>query len=151
LLPSQHFIYIFFFFFFSFSFFRYIEETFSHNPLLPSNPTDKYKVRLFIERNNKLVPSMYKLLKNDSIDNQNELTSVLKSLSIDLSRFGGTGPFAIGSQFTLADIAFIPFFERIIVNLKHYRNFDIPHTEEFKRLHAWADACFARDSVKATR
>jgi glutathione S-transferase len=65
-----------------------------------------------------------------------------------MERFGPGhhGPWWLGDTFSLADIAFYPFFERFPV-LAHYRGFEIPET--CRGIAAWLDAMRERDSVRA--
>jgi glutathione S-transferase len=46
------------------------------------------------------------------------------------------GPYAVGDQFTLADIAFIPIIERIITLGGHYAGLVVPVSEEYKKFHS---------------
>lgn len=59
------------------------------------------------------------------------------------------GPFYLGKQFSVADIAVAPYFDRMIV-LKHYRDFEVPH-DDIVKWHEWSTNVLARPSVAATR
>jgi len=53
------------------------------------------------------------------------------------------GPYFLGDQFSIADIALLPFLERFSVSLKHYRGFDIfavPNTDRIKLFYEKASA-----------
>eukprot|EP00163_Fabomonas_tropica_P029710 TRINITY_DN647_c0_g1_i1.p1 TRINITY_DN647_c0_g1~~TRINITY_DN647_c0_g1_i1.p1 ORF type:complete len:122 (-),score=38.67 TRINITY_DN647_c0_g1_i1:76-441(-) len=61
------------------------------------------------------------------------------------------GPFVFGDRFTVADIAFVPFIERMEKILCKYRNITIPPAnDECARLRTWYAACKARPSVATT-
>jgi hypothetical protein len=47
------------------------------------------------------------------------------------------GPYAMGDQFTLADIAFIPFFERLLTVGGFYSGLTIPNTPEYFKTISW--------------
>lgn len=36
------------------------------------------------------------------------------------------GPYFLGNVYTLVDIAFLPHFDRTVILLKHYRNYEVP-------------------------
>lgn len=57
------------------------------------------------------------------------------------------GPFYLGDQFTVADVALAPYFDRMIV-LEHYRNFVVPTDSKWNE---WGANVLARPSVAATR
>ena len=56
------------------------------------------------------------------------------------------GPYWLGAEFSLADIAFYPWFEQVCV-LERYRGFQMPG--ECNRLIAWWEAVSARSAVRA--
>lgn len=59
------------------------------------------------------------------------------------------GPFLCGEHFTLADIAAIPFFERLALTLPHFHAHDA--LAPFPRTREWMATVMARPSVVATR
>lgn len=59
---------------------------------------------------------------------------------------GYRGPFYLGEQFTVADIAVAPYFDRMIV-LEHYRNFTVDEPKWCQ----WSENVLKRPSVAATR
>jgi len=58
---------------------------------------------------------------------------------------GAGGPWWLGETFTLADVAFYPFFERLPV-LAHYRDFTLP--DGCTGLVRWIDTMRTRASVQ---
>lgn len=58
------------------------------------------------------------------------------------------GPYLCGEHFTLADIAAIPFFERLALTLPHFREHDA--LAPFPRTREWMATVTARPSVAAT-
>lgn len=61
------------------------------------------------------------------------------------------GPFFLGSQFSLADIRFIPFVERQIASLAYFKGCDLRDPDTFPSLCAWLDAMERRPSYLATK
>jgi glutathione S-transferase len=59
------------------------------------------------------------------------------------------GPFYLGEQFSCADIALAPYFDRMVV-LEHYRDFAVP-PQRCPQWHRWSSAVLERPSVAATR
>lgn len=125
------------------------------NPLLPEAAADRFRARFLIDKfGSKLIGALFKLLKDpDKAQWQtatSELLTVLSDLSAEIGKNAAAGPFFFGSQFTLTDIAFFPFLERVVVVLGHYRNFVLPETADFAALRKWYDACLQRPAVQIT-
>ena len=57
------------------------------------------------------------------------------------------GPYLMGEDFTLADVHLLPFFSRLVVSLRHFKDYAVP-PGRFSRLLAWYLACMARPSVQ---
>ena len=60
------------------------------------------------------------------------------------------GPFHGGPMPNMVDIMLLPHAFRIGVILKHFRGFDVPQAERWKRYHYWLSATLEIDSVKQT-
>ena len=56
----------------------------------------------------------------------------------------------MGSEFTFADIACIPWALRFDA-IEHYRGFSIPQTPEYAKFRQWITFCTQRDSIRRTR
>ena len=125
------------------------------NPLQPPSAEGVTEMKRLISKFTSgkydIVGSMYQLLwEVDSVDRQKDLTSKLLAsyaeLSKDLQAHGG--PYLMGSQFTLVDVALIPFVDRALVLLPHYKSFELPDTAAFQPLRAWRQAYQSRPSWK---
>ena len=57
-------------------------------------------------------------------------------------------PYAMGENFTLADVLTYPWIERWVV-LGHYLDFNID--EKFKKIHEWTARVQERETIKASR
>jgi Glutathione S-transferase len=57
------------------------------------------------------------------------------------------GPYFLGNQFTLADLHILPFIQRLVVSLRHWKGYSLPQ-DKFSRLLDWFSLCLERESVK---
>ena len=120
---------------------------------MPQQPLERALARIWIDyANTRFNPTVYKLLREVDPVKQNELVNELTNVFRYMEKEGlrklGDGPFWMGKNLTLVDLAFYPFFERLC-NLKHYRDFDIP--VECDQIQQWIDFMSLRDSVQKIR
>ena len=118
----------------------WVDETLAPNvnPLQPSSAEGKAAMKALIEKYTSgqfdLVAPMYKILVEENAEKQQELFSSLlaayEELGRDVTKSGG--PFLLGQQFTLADVALIPFVQRPFVLLDHYKGLKVPHNDQLK-------------------
>lgn len=116
---------------------EYLNEVYAGNKLLPEDPAERALARILATRVDGLVSIMFQLLKsNPEEDPQREkelLKEVQKQLQvIDNQVKISQGPFLFGKSWTLADIAYIPFVERVSFVLglffkKDIRDFGLPY------------------------
>lgn len=131
---------------------EYLEEVFPKPPLLPSDPAAKAIARIWIDyANTRLVPAFNKLLRGkDSTEQEQGRREFLEALLYleqeGISKLSGNGPYWLGENFSLVDISFYPWFERLPV-LEHFRNFTLP--TETPRLQEWWNVVRDRESIKA--
>ena len=59
------------------------------------------------------------------------------------------GPYLCGEAFTLADAAALPFFERLVFSLSHYKKIDA--LAPYPRTSAWLRTAMGRRSFEVTR
>ena len=130
---------------------EYLEEVFPTPPLLPRDPAQRARARIFIQYcDGKFLPTAYKLLMEQDLSRRTELFQEAESQLRFLERESigsGDGPYWLGPDLSLVDIAYYPFFERFCV-FRHYRGLDIP--EDCPRLRTWLDLMQRRKSAKAT-
>jgi len=117
--------------------------------LLPSEPAARATLRLWNEHlDTQLAPAHFTLLMN-----KNETQAVAKeeALRLALQRYeeGIVGPYLLGDAFTLADAAALPFFERLVFSLEHFKA--ARPLDDFPRTKAWFKHASARASFEATR
>ena len=126
---------------------EYLAESQSSS-LLPSSPLEKAKMRLAIDHlDSNLNPAFFTFFANkDSSKDQSLSESFNQSLDT-VEDFLKSRPFLCSQTMTLADIAYIPFFERMSTALSHFKNFEIDPVR-FENVCGWMKRVFDRPSFK---
>ena len=120
--------------------------------LMPVAASDRAMLRLLNDHvDNTLCPAQFTFLMNQNnpekdIELIEALESAMEILQQSIETTGG--PYLMGKEFTLADIHVLPFFLRLVVSLKHFKNYELPHSK-FQILMDWFELCSSRNSVKA--
>ena len=131
---------------------EYLEEVFPEPRLLPREPGRRALARIWIDyANTRLVPAFAQLLRAETPDHEAEgrkaLGEALAFIEREaLARSPDGGPYWLGADVSLVDLAFYPWFERLPA-VDRLRGFSIP--AELTRLRAWIEAVQARDAVRA--
>ncbi len=132
---------------------EYLEEVFPAARLMPHDPAERAWLRIWVDyANTQFLPWFYKLLLEQDPQHQAEHADTLNARldALEQDALAHTaGPYFLGEQASLADIAFYPFFERLPV-LAHYRGFPLPEArrEQLPRLNRWLEAMRARPAVQ---
>ena len=129
---------------------EYLDEAYPEPALMPAEPGRRALARIWIDYANvKYTPSVYKFLMEQDDEKRAALRAdaeaVLRFMETEGMRKLGDGPYWMGQDLTLVDLAYYPFFERLCV-LEHYRDFGIP--DDCTRLKAWVETIRFRPSVK---
>ena len=131
---------------------EYLEEVFPEPRLLPRAPAKRALARVWIDfANTRLAPAFGKVLwaatPADREAGKIELGAALELVEREaLGKLSGSGPYFFGSEPTLVDFAFYPWFERFHA-LEQHVGFELPRAHE--RIHAFWQATAAREAVKA--
>ena len=136
---------------------QYMDEMWSkegHDGLLPKSPADRAVARTWCEFiNTQIVRPFYEVLMKESDDEREaakeKLLNALKTID-EAMRNVSDGPFFFGTSFGIVDIMLAPHTERFSA-LKHFRNFEVPDSEEFKRFHLWWQAVQKHPSFQPAR
>jgi glutathione S-transferase len=115
---------------------EYLEERYPEPPLLPSQPAERALVRLRFERFEDLSRPYYRVVFNG------ESGGVLDAELARLDAALAGSPYLAGSQFSLADIAYVPW----IVRAEARTHLDLGRHEN---LRAWLGRLSERRSVAA--
>ncbi|MBD6619565.1 glutathione S-transferase family protein [Komarekiella sp. 'clone 1'] len=127
---------------------EYLDEVFPEPPLLPRDPAKKAIARIWIDyANTRLVPAFNKFLRGkDSTEQEQGRTEFTEALLYIEQEGFGKGDYLLGDQFSLVDISFYPWFERLPL-LEHFRKFTLP--AETPRLQTWWNLVGDRSSIQA--
>jgi glutathione S-transferase len=127
---------------------EYLDEVFPEPPLLPRDPANKAIARIWIDyANTRLVPAFNKLLRGKDSQEQEQGRKEFTEALIYIEQEGlGKGDYLLGDQFSLVDISFYPWFERLPL-LEHFRKFTLP--AETPRLQTWWNSLSGRASIQA--
>ncbi|MDQ8731648.1 glutathione S-transferase family protein [Bradyrhizobium sp. LHD-71] len=131
---------------------EYVEEAFSKHRLLPGQPHARAQARAWVSfADNRLYAKTEVLLHSFDSDMHGPIAAKLADDLRFLEERGlanpaRTGPYLLGAEFSLADLALYPWFEQVAV-LERYRSFHFPR--ECQRLLAWQEAVADRAAVRA--
>ncbi|KAF8963660.1 glutathione-S-transferase [Flammula alnicola] len=124
---------------------EFFEDAFpSHKPLLPTDPVDRALARMWLDHLSKtFVPAFQRLLPAKEPEKQQ---AALQELYESLRKFSANikGPYFLGEEFTLVDVAIAPWIVRDYVIEEHRGYKRIDASPAWK---AYADLVEKRDSV----
>jgi glutathione S-transferase len=119
--------------------------------LMPVSAREKAFMRLLNDHMDTVLgPAQYTFLMNDDPEKDKPLLETLEGaldvLQEALEKRGG--PYLMGKEFTLAEAHILPFFLRLVVSLKHFKNYELS-PEKYGKLLDWYELCSQRESVQA--
>jgi len=130
---------------------EYLDEVFPNPPLMPESYSFRAKARIWTHYCTEyFTPDLYAVIRNREPEKHAELAAKaaarLRFVEREaLGRLSGDGPCWFGSQISLTDLAWYPYFERLPA-WTHYRGLAIP--DDCPRLAAWAETMAARPSAR---
>ncbi|KAG2228152.1 hypothetical protein INT45_009198 [Circinella minor] len=122
--------------------------------LLPSDPVTRAQIRFVIEYfSSKVTSAWYSFLRDFKKEN---LKNYLDALDAAYTRINdllleqaSTGPYFLGSQFSLADVAIAPFLIRQEASRKElFKDAQIEAFTKYPRVKEWVEGITSRPSVK---
>ncbi|KAJ1678162.1 hypothetical protein EV182_004644 [Spiromyces aspiralis] len=139
---------------------EYIADRFADRAaLMPRDPLLRARVRYLINfYDTRVNPISHQLLHATDPAEQKTLKLRIREslkgfndlLAKQRQRNAEEGPYFLGKQFSLADLAIAPQIARLVAVAGHYRGFEIPRTAEYAELHRWYDAVRKRPSFKGS-
>ncbi|OEU06544.1 glutathione S-transferase [Fragilariopsis cylindrus CCMP1102] len=118
--------------------------------LMPTDPFIRARIRLLNDHcDNVFARTQFTYLMNKEDDKNDELCTDMESAlnTYEEALVGSEGSYLLGGDFTLADVHVFPFIQRLVITLKHYKDYEL-QKDKFPKLLAWIDICLARESVK---
>ena len=120
--------------------------------MMPVDAGARAAMRLLNDQVDTLLgPALFTFLMNADPEQdsplKDKLEEALAILQAALETHGG--PFLMGNDFTVADAHVLPFILRLIVALRHFKNYEIP-PGQFGSLLQWYEICSQRESVIAS-
>ncbi|MEH2278106.1 MAG: glutathione S-transferase family protein [Nostoc sp.] len=127
---------------------EYLDEVFPKPSLLSRDPAAKAIARIWIDyANTRFVPAFNKFLRGkDSTEQEQGRKEFTEALLYIEQKKLGKGDYLLGDQFSLVDISFYPWFERLPL-LEHFPKFTLP--AETPRLQTWWSLVRDRSSIQA--
>ncbi|MEH2205827.1 MAG: glutathione S-transferase family protein [Nostoc sp.] len=131
---------------------EYLDEIFPEPPLLPKEPIQRAHARIWINfADTRLFAASGKLLHSRDPQQQAGLLQELAEhlLFIEheaLHKLSDSAPYWLGSEISLVDLTYYPWFEQLNV-LEHFLGFQLP--PGLDRLKQWWAAVANRESVRA--
>ena len=131
---------------------EYLDEVFPEPALMPADPVLRAKARIWIAYcDDYFTGDFYAVIRNKEESKQGELKATLadrlrKAEQDGFGELSGDGPYWLGAEVSLVDLAWYPFFERLPA-WTHYRDFAIP--DDCPKIARWADAMAGRASAQA--
>ncbi|WP_375514828.1 glutathione S-transferase family protein [uncultured Nostoc sp.] len=127
---------------------EYLDEVFPEPPLLSRDPAAKAIARIWIDyANTRFVPAFNKFLRGKDSQEQEQGRREFTEALLYIEQEGlGKGDYLLGDQFSLVDISFYPWFERLPL-LEHFRKFTLP--AETPSLQTWWNLVSDRSSIQA--
>jgi glutathione S-transferase len=117
--------------------------------MTPIDAADRAAMRLLNDHVDTSVgPAMFNFMVNHDPEQDSQLKDKVEDALVVLQAALSTrgGPFLMGKNFTLADAHALPFFLRLVVTLRHFKNYEVP-PERFALLFQWYELCSHRESV----
>lgn len=127
----------------------YLDEAFLHPALMPELPAMRAQARLWTDFADQrlLAPTHRMVIDQNTAQKTLLMTQMqrdLESFERELRRQRATGPYVMGRQFTLADIALYPWFEQL-QTLQKLSGFRMPG--DCVAIHDWVSTVAARPAV----
>jgi len=133
---------------------QYIDERYDHPPyFLPRNdPAKRAHVRIWSDFvTEKMQKNFYMLLMDqDPVAQTKAKEAFFQECRTFSKAMSKDGPYFLGKEISMVDIALFPFWQRFLWVGSYYRGLEMPKDADFQRLHRWWEATSQRPAFKAT-
>mmetsp|Transcript_9151 Transcript_9151/g.13732 ORF Transcript_9151/g.13732 Transcript_9151/m.13732 type:complete len:332 (-) Transcript_9151:223-1218(-) len=131
---------------------QYIDEIFKGESFLPESAIEKARQRYWSTFVTEKIQKNYytMLIAQDKKIQESSREAFFDTCRQFVKEMKSDGPFFLGKKFTMVDIAFAPFYQRMLWVGGHYRDLTFPEDNDFKRLNTWWEAVSTRPSVAST-
>ncbi|XP_078166071.1 protein IN2-1 homolog B-like [Carex rostrata] len=126
---------------------KYIDAHFEGPALLPVDPAKQTFAEELLAYSDSFNKAMFSALRSKG-DDISDAVVALDKLEESLSNFED-GPFFLGRDFSLVDIAYAPFIERLQIFLSDLSNYDM--TKDRPRLNSWLEELNKIEAYTATK
>jgi glutathione S-transferase len=129
---------------------QYLDDVYPGPSMMPSDPLVKARVRIWLDyMDNKFLDIYYDAIGNQDRAKDDEFRTKIEDgfrfMENDgMAVLSGDGPYWLGAEISLLDLAYYPFFERLPA-WTHYRGIDIP--DDCPRLQKWRTAMAEHPAV----
>ena len=130
---------------------QHSDDSGSYTPLLmPNDPMQRAKIRLLNDQCDTILNvAFFTFLMNKDESKEDEMKDKLDKILEEYEKTlkSNGGPYLMGAEFTLADVHVLPFFMRLFVSLRAFKNYHVTE-EKYPLLVKWFEVCSERESVK---
>lgn len=124
----------------------------SHNPLIPTEEDKKALCNDLLRLERRVFGCWFQWLTSYSFPGLNsqekEMDSLLKEVDTALKISGG--PYFLGDYFSIVDVMFTPFLERMSASLPYYKGFE-SRTPKYPHLLRWYEAMDTREAYRGIK
>lgn len=127
---------------------EYLEDMYGKHELIPSDPYEKAKMKIFMESFGKVTSKYHALLRPESENAKKSDMEELRKLLLNVEN-KLCEPFAMGKKFTMLDIHMWPWFERFPM-LENVTGLSVVTNESYPKLSAWVNLMKQQPAVNST-
>ncbi|KAJ4793043.1 Glutathione S-transferase [Rhynchospora pubera] len=127
---------------------KYINTHFAGPSLLPDDPLKQEFAEELLAYSDSFVKAVYSSLRLKGEEVPADTIAAIDKLEEHLSKFED-GPFFLGQDFSLVDIAYAPFVERFQIFLSDLKNYDL--TKGRPKLSSWIEELIKNEAYTATK
>lgn len=122
---------------------NYLDETIPGGLIRRTDPLEHAIESMLLAKDGRFTMAGYTFVMNQDLDSleafREKMLGLYRDINDFLEQYAPKGPFLF-EKFGLAETVFTPMFQRFWF-LKYYEDFDLPGTDEYKRVKAWQKAC----------